>query len=173
MPENPYLQKGRKYPRENHRVEINKLDMRNKYDTTKATEVQITNDAYYNLAFNEPCLDEENQEEADEIRSMFPNGFMIKEDSIEPVDGTDMVQIIIIPAIIEDDLYTRKIPNINGPWQYEYYFIDRQNLKIHLRIVNMQTGKTEEEYDTEIVFQYGHYWIRLIDNSLLSVKDKL
>ena len=46
-------------------------------DTTRAIELQISNDAFFYLLEEEEPLDEANLEEAQEILAMFPNGFVV------------------------------------------------------------------------------------------------
>ena len=132
--------------------------------------MQISNDAYHNLAFGEECLDELNQEEADEIKSMFPQGFKIDCEKTVPVDGTDMVEITIcvFSTKPQQTKYTHIIHDVNGPYKFEYYFIDKLSNSIHLRVSNENTGEVKYEYDTFILYKYGHYWIELSNRNLLA-----
>jgi hypothetical protein len=54
--------------------------MNYKLDATKAVTLQISNDSFWYLYQEEEMIDEDNMEEAQEVMSMFPNGFIIKDD---------------------------------------------------------------------------------------------
>ena len=51
-----------------------------KLDYSKAQVIQISNDAFFFITEEEEPLDEENLEEAQEILSMFPNGFYVEDE---------------------------------------------------------------------------------------------
>ena len=68
-----------------------------KLDYSKAQTIQISNDAFFFITEEEEPLDEENLEEAQEILSMFPNGFYVedKDDWDEYQDLTKYLQMQI------------------------------------------------------------------------------
>lgn len=85
-----------------------------KLDYSKKIEMQISNDAFFYLLAEEEPLDEENIEEAQEILSMFPNGFYIEE-NWKPVDNSDLIECVFIPYVedgVEFDEYQELTNNI-------------------------------------------------------------
>lgn len=62
---------------------------------------QLSNDAFFYLAYGEEVLDEDNLEEAQEIADLFPNGFYI-EDNWEYIENSDLIQATFVPYIIDD-----------------------------------------------------------------------
>lgn len=73
-------------------------------DTTRAIELQISNDAFFYLLEEEEPLDEANLEEAQEILAMFPNGFVVK-DGWKPVEDSDLIEAIFIPYVADNTDY--------------------------------------------------------------------
>ena len=68
-----------------------------KLDYSKAQAIQISNDAFFFITEEEEPLDEENLEEAQEVLSIFPNGFDVedKDDWDEYQDLTKYLQMQI------------------------------------------------------------------------------
>ena len=73
-------------------------------DTTKATTLQISNDAFWYLYQEEEMIDEDNMEEAEEVMSMFPNGFIIKDNYKVVDDEPDLIECTFIPYIEDIDI---------------------------------------------------------------------
>lgn len=73
-----------------------------KLDYSKAQTMQISNDAFFFITEEEELLDEENLEEAQEILSMFPNGFYVKE-NWKPVENSDLIEATFIPYVEDND----------------------------------------------------------------------
>ena len=72
-----------------------------KLDSNKAEIRLLSNDAFFWLKDEEDPIDEDNLEEAQEILSMFPNGFVIAE-NWKYVDD-DTIQATFVPYV-EDTL---------------------------------------------------------------------
>ena len=73
-----------------------------KLDYSKAQAIQISNDAFFFITEEEEPLDEENLEEAQEILSMFPNGFYVEE-NWKPVEDSDLIEATFIPYVEDED----------------------------------------------------------------------
>lgn len=58
--------------------------------------IQLSNDAFYYLQYDEELLDESNLEEAQEIQQMFPFGFYINE-GWATVKDSDLIEATFIP----------------------------------------------------------------------------
>lgn len=65
-------------------------------DKNNAQVLQLSNDAFYYLYYEEEPLDENNLDEAEEVMAQFPNGFYI-EDNWEAIEGTDLIEATFIP----------------------------------------------------------------------------
>lgn len=73
-----------------------------KLDYSKAQIMQISNDAFFFITEEEEPLDEENLEEAQEILSMFPNGFYVEE-NWKLVEDSDLIEATFIPYVEDND----------------------------------------------------------------------
>ena len=71
-------------------------------DYSKAQTMQISNDAFFFITEEEEPLDEENLEEAQEVLSMFPNGFYVEE-NWKPVEDSDIIEATFIPYVEDED----------------------------------------------------------------------
>lgn len=102
-------------------------------------EIQISNDAYYFLRNGEPCLDEDNIEEAIEIQTTYKLGFRFVSTPVS-VEDSDLVEVKIVPKVLAEiqESYTHYIPEFNN-WQLEYRYIDN-GTKIEMRQYNTKTG---------------------------------
>ncbi len=67
-------------------------------DYNKAQIMQISNDAFFFITKEEEPLDEENLEEAQEVLSMFPNGFYV-EKNWKTVEDSDLIEATFIPYV--------------------------------------------------------------------------
>lgn len=104
------------------------------YDLKKAGFFQISNDAFYNLKYGEPCFDEENLDEIEELKAMFPYGFKIS-DKIEFVENTDLIECEIIPICVTSSLFTHYI--IEGKWFKSEYYYSADRKQAYYRTYNM------------------------------------
>jgi hypothetical protein len=123
------------------------------YDVNDAQTFQITNDAYHWLAFKEPCLDDENYEEAEEIKEMFPYGFKF-DSKVEFVENSDLVEVIIIPIQLISNEFTHY--KIDGKWwKYEFYY-SKDKTKAYYRIYDMYNGRfMDYGWNDVIINKYG------------------
>lgn len=99
-----------------------------KLDYSKASLMQISNDAYHYLRFEEDPIDEDNLDEAYEILAMFPNGFIIS-DNINIIKGTDLIECEIVPYIQDEWKYGMYIDLFNG-WQIQISLLLNGNAEI-------------------------------------------
>lgn len=72
------------------------MNYRPNYDA--AITLQISNDTYYYLAFEEEPLDDDCIDEANEVSAMFPNGFIVDTESAEMLED-GIVQATFIPYV--------------------------------------------------------------------------
>lgn len=129
------------------------------YSIEDAEIVQLSNDAYYNLAFSEPCLDEENMDEVEEIKARFPYGFKFGP-SHEFVDDSDLVECQIIP-ICENTSSPFTHYCVDGKYfKHEFYYSEDKK-RVHYRIYNMHAGKFRDYGWCDVnINQYGKPDIR-------------
>lgn len=114
-------------------------------------DIQITNDAFHFITKREPCLDEDNAEEIEELRTRYKYGFAIVGEPVF-VEDSDLVEITIIPNILSEveEQYTHYFELFDG-WQVEYFYVDN-NTKVKIRFFNTKTGESmrEQVCDVEI-----------------------
>lgn len=107
------------------------------YNLEKAEIVQLTNDAYYYLAFDEPCLDDENMDEVKEFKERFPYGFKFNP-GIEPVEGTDLIECTVIPICECNTPYTHY--KVMNKWFKNEFYYSEDKKRACYRIYNMYNG---------------------------------
>lgn len=107
------------------------------YNPEKAEIVQLTNDAYYYLAFNEPCLDSENMDEVKEFKNRFPYGFKFESD-IEFVEDSDLVECKVIPICECNTPFTHY--KVMNKWFKNEYYYSEDKKRAYYRIYNMYNG---------------------------------
>lgn len=93
----------------------------------KAQTLQISNDAFFLITAEEEPLDEENLEEAQEILSMFPNGFYIKEDW-KTVENSDLIEATFIPYVEDTDVWD-ECQNLTNNIQLQIKWLDAGHIK--------------------------------------------
>lgn len=108
------------------------------YNSEKMEIIQLSNDAYHFLAFKEPCLDDNNLEEAEEIKEQFPEGFKI-DPEIEFVEDTDMVEIKIIPICESSTPFTHY--KLDGVWHKHEFYYNSDKSKVYYRIYDAYYGR--------------------------------
>ena len=114
------------------------MQINKKLDYCEDEILQVSNDAYYNLAFKEPCLDEENQDEVNEIKARFPYGFKICPD-IEFVENSDLVEIKLIPINECNNKFTHF--RIDGKWHKHEFYYSEDRKQVYYRIYDMYYGR--------------------------------
>ena len=115
----------------------------------KAEYYKLSNDAFYNLLYDEEMLDDMHQNEVDEIRAKYPNGFEIEDDSWDELDGEDagLIECTIIPYEESQYAYTHQVKLFN-------------NWIIHIKHINTLTGDEYGEENVEpFVNRYGNVQI--------------
>lgn len=110
-----------------------------KLDKSQALELQISNDAFFYLLEEEEPLDEANLEEAQEILTMFPNGFII-EDNWKLVEDSDLIEAIFVPYVIDNADYDEYF-ELTKYTQVQIKWLDISRIKAWL--YNSETGARE------------------------------
>ena len=115
--------------------------------------MQMSNDAFYYLYYNEEPLDEDNLEEALEILSTFPNGFYIDE-SWKAVEDSDLIEATLIPYI-EDKVDYDEFENITNTAQLQIKWIDSNTIKAWY--YNTKTGARKACGNLKVfINKHGH-----------------
>ena len=130
--------------------------MQYKLDNSKSKIMQVSNDACYYLLYGDEPLDDENLEEAKEIESMFPNGYVVS--SWEPLDDEPgMVEIVIVPYVQDNTHYDGQIEYVAKNWVLKYTLISANT--VHVIITNEITGEVRREFDCRVVLFDNKEWI--------------
>ena len=141
------------------------------YNSEKAETVIMSNDAYYYLAFNEPCLDDSNVEEANEIKGRFPHGFKIGPD-IENMATSGQVKCQIIP-ICENSKSPFTHYRIDGTWFKDEFYYNEDKSKVHYRIYNGYDKRfLDFGWNDVQLNQYGKPEIKTENGSILPLWGK-
>lgn len=123
-----------------------------KLDYTNTQILQISNDAFFYLAYGEDPIDDDNIEEANEIVVMFPNGFYIEEDW-KYVEDSDLIEATFVPYI-EDDADFDEYENLTKYCQHQIKWIDANTIRLWW--YNALTNERKLEGDFKVFTnQYG------------------
>lgn len=125
-------------------------------DPSKAVTMQISNDAFFYLRDEEEPLDESNLEEAEEIQSMFPNGFVIDGNWEYVEDEPDTIQVTFIPYIKATEEYDGTFTEFSG-WAIQFNIYDKN--RGHVRHYNELTGEVISDEDCEIKYFFNKPWL--------------
>ena len=103
--------------------------------------IQLTNDAYNFFANNEPCLDEANLSEIEELKQKYAYGFTLND--VTYVGNSGNVSVTLVPNILVEsaDPYTHYFWLFNG-WRLEYKYLEKA--KIECRYFDTKTGVSSE-----------------------------
>lgn len=124
-----------------------------KLDYSKAQTMQISNDAFFFITEEEEPLDEENLEEAQEILSMFPNGFYVEE-NWKPVEDSDLIEAVFIPYVEDKDDWD-EYQDLTKYLQMQIKWLDTNHIRVWQ--YNCQKGTRELQGDFEVYTdRYGH-----------------
>ena len=124
-----------------------------KLDYSKAQAIQISNDAFFFITEEEEPLDEENLEEAQEVLSMFPNGFYVEEDW-KYVKNSDLIEAIFIPYVEDEDDWD-EYQDLTKYSQIQIKWLDANYIRAWL--YNCKKGTRELQGDFKVYTnQYGH-----------------
>lgn len=122
-------------------------------DYSKAQTMQISNDAFFFITEEEEPLDEENLEEAQEVLSMFPNGFYVEE-NWKPVEDSDLIEATFIPYVEDEDDWD-KYQDLTKYLQMQIKWLDASHIRVWW--YNSQKGTRELRGDFKVYTnQYGH-----------------
>ena len=121
-------------------------------DYNKAQTMQISNDAFFFITEEEEPLDEENLEEAQEVLSMFPNGFYIEE-NWKSVEDSDLIEATFIPYV-EDNCDYDEHQDLTKYIQMQIKWLDTNHIRMWW--YNNQKGTRELQVDFKVyTSQYG------------------
>lgn len=130
--------------------------MRYKLDSTKAQQLQMSNDAFHYLMYGEEPLDDDNMEEANEIAAMFPFGFSIGD--WEYVEGEyDLIEAIFTPYVKDDVKYDGWMDYIAKGWIFKYRLVDATTA--HINVENEITGEVRIDFDCRVVQFNSRPWV--------------
>ena len=117
-----------------------------KLDYSKAQTMQISNDAFFFITEEEEPLDEENLEEAQEVLSMFPNGFYVEE-NWKPVEDSDLIEATFIPYVEDEDDWD-EYQDLTKYIQMQIKWLDANHIRVWW--FNSQTGTRELRGDFKV-----------------------
>ena len=93
------------------------------YNLDKAEILQLSNDAYFCLAYSEPCLDESNMEEVQEFKSRFKYGYKFDEQyGIDFVEDSDMIECKVIPICESSESLFTHYKLLGKYFKEEFYY---------------------------------------------------
>ena len=115
-------------------------------DYSKAQTMQISNDAFFFITEEEEPLDEENLEEAQEVLSMFPNGFYVEE-NWKPVEDSDLIEATFIPYVEDEDDWD-EYQDLTKYLQMQIKWLDANHIRIWW--YNCQKGTRELQGDFKV-----------------------
>lgn len=135
--------------------------MKYKLDADKAVTMQISNDSFWYLYQEEEMIDEDNMEEAEEVMSMFPNGFIVKDDYKVVDDEPDLIECTFIPYVEDNDII----------WDGEFVAFNSKGLrstvmlfkvisheKCSIRLYDERDGRIFREGDFNVAYFNGNPW---------------
>lgn len=117
-----------------------------KLDYSKAQTLQISNDAFFFITEEEEPLDEANLEEAQEVLSMFPNGFYVEEGWTR-VEDSDLIEAVFVPYIEDADDYD-EYQELTKYIQQQIKWLDADTIRVWW--YNSQTGTRELRGDFKV-----------------------
>lgn len=141
-------------------------------DNSQEKTLQISNDAFYYLYYDEEPLDENNLIEAKNILAMFSNGFFIK-DNWKALKNSDLIEATFIPYIKQEIDYDEYF-EITKYIQLQIKWIDTNLIRMWRH--NMQNGSRELCGDFKVYTNnYGHkcFHTGLQDNEFITGKMSL
>lgn len=111
-------------------------------------EIIVSNDTYFFFANGEPCLDEDNIDEIDELRERYKYGFEFTGNPVF-VEDSDLVEISIVPNILVEsaETYTHYF-NFIGDWRVEFRYENEK--QIAMRYFNTKSGEVTDKQVCDI-----------------------
>lgn len=129
--------------------------MQYKLDSTKAQQLQLSNDAFHYLMYGEEPLDDGNLDEANEITEMFPFGFSIGD--WEYVEGEyDLIEATFTPYVEDDVKYDGWMNYLAKNWIFKYRMTSATTAHIHIE--NEVTGKVHADFECRVVQFNNRLW---------------
>lgn len=130
-------------------------------DSSKARTLQLSNDAFFYLAYGEEPLDEGNLDEAIEIQQMFPRGYNIND--WEYVDGEfDLIQATFVPYVESKFEYDGTMDYITKDYAFQYKMLD--NSTAYVCIKNIMTNQIQVDFVCNVVQFNSRPWVVFKDN---------
>lgn len=130
-------------------------------DYSAKRTIQLSNDAFYYLLSGEEPLDDNNIDEAEEILSLFPNGFYI-EKGWEIIDNSDLIAASFIPYIPIDDLDYDEVSDLTKYIQQQIKWLDSNHIKLYH--LNKETRKRIYKGEFEVrVNEFGKKYFQTGD----------
>lgn len=122
-------------------------------DYSKAQAIQISNDAFFFITEEEEPLDEKNLEEAQEVLSIFPNGFYVEEDW-KYIKNSGLIEAIFIPYVEDEDDWD-EYQDLTKYLQMQIKWLDANHIRAWL--YNCQKCTRELQGDFRVyTTQNGH-----------------
>ena len=132
--------------------------------------MQISNDAFFYLLEEEEPLDESNLEEAQEILTVFPNGFYIEEDW-KTVEDSDLIECTFVPYI-KDDMDFDEYEELTKYIQLQIKWLDAN--RVRMWRYNSETGTRELQGDYQVnINKFGHRYFYTGDQNKEFVAGKM
>lgn len=111
-------------------------------DNKNSVDLQLSNDAFFYLKYEEEPLDEDNLDEAKEILAMFHNGFVIDDNWDYVENEIDLIQATFIPYVEQKVQFKYYLEMFND-WVFQFNLLS--NDEAYGRYYNNTTGKTFKE----------------------------
>lgn len=125
------------------------------YNLDKAEILQLSNDAYFYLTNKEPCLDENNYEEVQELKGRFKYGFKFDDQyGIDFVEDSDMVECKIIPICESSTPFTHY--RIDGKWFKSEFYYSPDGKQVYYRTYDMCHGRFRDYGWNDVVINKYH-----------------
>lgn len=123
-----------------------------KLDYSKAQTMQISNDAFFFITEEEEPLDGVNLEEAQDVLSMFPNGFYVEE-NWKPIKNSGLIEATFIPYVKDEDEWD-ECQDLTKYLQMQIKWLDANHIRAWW--YDCQKGTRELQGDFKVYTnQYG------------------
>lgn len=140
------------------------IKMNYKLDAQNAVTLQICNDTFWYLYQEEEMIDEDNMEEAQEVMSMFPNGFIIKDNFKVVDDEPDLIECTFVPYVQDIDIVwdgEHVIHNSKGIRSDVFLFKIINHNRCYIRWMDERDGRIFREGEYDVVYFGGNPWCQI------------
>jgi len=147
-----------------------------KLDASKAITLQITNDSFWYLYQEDEMIDDDNMEEAEEVISMFPNGFIIKDDFKVVDDEPDLIECTFVPYVQDIDIAWdgENVPyNSKNIRSDVFLFKIINHERCFVRWMDERDGRILREGEYDVAYIGGNPWCKVVSNPKLLNKYSL